>query len=509
MPYIVGASFANVQHSFEAPMILRALAISSQQADKLQTVKTKEEINTADFKKNLLDLSVIEKELRKFKRITLQSDLILCPKKDRKKFGSPESFIYEAYLNALESLRIANPLLLSEGFEKCFLHVPMDQTPKELPVGLSFFNHSLSKHNVTFQKPPECEPILQLARLSVWFENLNVIRKNDNFVNKQIVDNISFRFVQVHKLVWNSPPLESYSDSFVGYPRLILKSRTTTEDLIIRTGDIIDLFLVMRACTGVDSEYFVSRCKQSSARKPFGAFLNNSKFEKCPECNSAIKGPGCLFQRAKCDGKKLQCKNRKFANDVCHSDFCVYITFYMNKLKVGRSMASRVIGRLIEQGAFDALIFYPIPELPFADYLEVQLTKLLQENLNILGVSSIRKVGERVTSKERFLHISSTYNNNKARLNREKMYDKILEVLCSLPNKEAVYLSSVERKKVMFNKSWILPNNNEFCKHLSTNLKFHSIKGRVNGVAGPIVIVGDKTYDFSKIEGYVVGIPKC
>jgi hypothetical protein len=505
MTYVVGASFANVQHSFDCPMILQAFAISSEQTAKLENIKTKEDLNNSELQANLFDLSVIQHEISRFKKCVLKSKVILIPKKDRKKFDNPSSFIFKSYLMTLESLRSENPLFASEGFEKCFLHVPLDQEAKELPVGLGFFNDPLSKYNVKFQKHPDCNSILELARLAVWCENLNLLRRQQPFINKQIRENVNFHFFQVYKTVWNSPLLESYSNNFVGYPRLILKSRNGTEDLIIKSGQTINLFPIVRACLGVEDEFMVPRCNLSSTKHPFGSLLENGK-EKCQTCLDASRGTDCLYQRAKCNGTNLSCQNRKFSNDVCHADFCIYMTLYDNKLKVGRSIESRVVGRLLEQGAFDALVFYPIPELPFADYLEVQLAKMLVENLPIPGISKIERIGERVTSKERFGHISSVYRKKPSYEERTKIYDKVIAFMGSLKNNEAAYLLSVERKKLRFGKNWLLPAEQNF-EHLESNLRFHHIKGKIMGFAGPFVIIDEKAYDFSKLEGIVVGIP--
>lgn len=510
MPYILGASFSNVQHSFNSPTYFVAFAIELTRKSELQGIKTKEEIQKdPEFNKNLFDLSMVENEINRFGNLTARSKPIRLAKKNRKEFENDLDFMLHGFLKAIEYIRSSCLHIASEGFEKCFLHIPLDPEGKELVVeDLDYFNHPISKYNIRFQKKGEFDLILELARLGAWFEYLDMMRRKRPFINKQISENKHFQFLQFCRLIWNSPPIESYPDGFVGYPRMILKTLNTTEDLVIRPGQHLDLFPIARACLGSENGLDVSKCKRSSAKEPFGSLLLNEKFEKCMSCSKNSVGPLCLFHRARCDGKEMQCGDKAFVGNVCHSEFCVYVTLYGNKIKVGRSMESRIVGRLIEQGAFDALVFYPIPWLPFADYLEEKLAKLLKSRAPNLGIAGVDRISEKITSEERFENIVSLCMDVTAQARRDKVYDRIVEVLSSMNNTEVAYLLALERRKVHLGKNWIGYRENRLnSSNLVRDFQFRRIHGKITGVIGPFIIVDDKAYNTSKMEGYVTGVP--
>jgi len=510
MPYVLGASFSNVQHSFNSPTYFAAFAAESTRKSELQGIKTKEEIQKdPEFNKNLFDLSMVENEINRFKNLTVKSNIIKLTKKDRKEFDDDLSFIFSGFLRAIESIRSSRLHIASEGFEKCFLHIPLDPEGNELVIeDLDYFNHPISKYNVKFQKKGEFDPILELARLGAWSEYLDMMRKKQPFINKQISENKHFQFLQFRRLVWNSPPIESYLDSFVGYPRMILKTQNSMKDFVIHPGQHLDLFPVVRACLGLGNGVELPKCRRSSVREPFGSLLLNERFEKCRSCSENSTGSLCLFQRAKCDGKEMKCGDRIFVSNVCHGEFCVYVTLYDNKIKVGRGMESRIVGRLIEQGAFDGLVFYPIPWLPFADHLEEKLANLLKKRASDLGTAEVSQVSERITSEERFGNIVSLCMNDNVQTRRDKIYDRIVEVLSSMDNAEAAYLLALERRKVHFGKNWVgyrekRLNSNDFVR----NTRFRRIQGKITGVVGSFIIVDNKAYDTSKMEGYIIGVP--
>jgi hypothetical protein len=509
MSYVLGASFSNVQHSFNSPTYFVAFAVQTTRKFELEEIKTKEEMQEDhEFNKNLFDLSIVENEINRFKDMTVKSSIIKLTKAKRKEFNDDLSFILYGFLKAIESVRSSRLHIASEGFEKCYLHVPLDSNGKGLVVeDLEYFNHPISKYNIRFQKKGEFDPILELARLGAWFEYLDMMRRKPAFINKQISKNENLQFVQFLRLIWNSPPIESYPDSFVGYPRMVLKTQNDTYDLIIHPGTQLDLFAISQACSGLGNGLNVPRCKRASAREPFGSLSLHGGFEKCRLCSEDSRGSLCLYQKPKCDGKEIQCRDKVFATQVCDAEFSVYLTLYKTKIKVGRAIKSRIIGRLIEQCAFDGLVFYPIPGLPLADHLEERLVVLLGETATDLGMEEVSAFTEKVTSKERFEHILSLGMNTNIQTRRDNIYDRITDILKTVNSPEAAYLSALEQRKVHLSRNWI------GCKGTGLNensavrdFLFRRISGNVTGVVGSFIIVDDGAYDTTKMEGYINGV---
>ena len=511
MPYILGASFSNVQHSFNLPTYFVAVAIESVRKSVLENIRTKEELQEdLEHKRNLFDLSRVENEINRFNDLVIKSRVIKLTKKDRKKAGDL-LFMLDGFLRAIQSAKSSDLRVTFEGFERCFLHIPLNPEGKELIVeDLDYFHHPLSKYRIKFQRKGEFDKILELARLFVWFENLNMVRRKRPFMNKQIRRSLDFEFFQIHKLVWNTPPIESYPNSFVGYPRMVVKTQHDMKDILIHPNRYLDIFPISPACSGLQRGLNVPRCVRASSKEPFGTILSNGKFEKCKFCTEHMKGALCLFQKPRCDGKEMICGDRAFVSQVCHADFCIYVTLYNDKVKVGRSIKSRIIGRLIEQCAFDGLVFYPVPWLPFADYLEEKLVNLLRDNISSFKAMEVSRITEKITSEERFKNIMLLYNNSDVQQEeRDMIYDRMIEILNSLGNPEATYLLSLEQRKVNLKENWKVPDEiNLDHNNFVQEFRFKRIKGNVTGVMGSFVSVNDKAYDTTKMGGYIVGVPR-
>lgn len=508
MTYTLGVSFSNVQMSFGLPMYFVAVAVESSRKLALREVKTKDEFQEdPEYKKNPFDLTEVEKEISRFQNLIIRSKLVRFGKRDRNKADDDISFFLNGYLRCIESTKSSNLRLSSEEPEGCFLHIPVDREGKELAIeGWKYVNHPLFKYNIKFQRKGECERILELARLRAWYENFNMVRRKSPFLNKYLTSNSDFRFLQIRKLVWNSPPIESYPNSFVGYPRMIIQTRQGMEDILISPGTHLRFFPFSRACSGVENGLDEPTCLGKSQKKPFGTLLSGGTSEQCKTCSEASRGVKCLFQKPECDGKKMSCKNRGFVSRVCHSDSCIYVTIYNDKVKVGRSLKSRIVGRLIEQCAYDGLVFYPVPWLPFADYLEEKLVELLNENKSGFQTQEVSRATERIPSEDRYSSIVSLRNGDPHQ--RDKLYDEIVELLNSLKCPEANYISNLENRKVNLKRNWKVCDPLDLkTDSLVDDFQFKKVEGEVTGVVGSFIILDEEVYDTTKMEGYVVGVP--
>ncbi len=508
MTYTLGVSFSNVQMSFNLPTYFVAVAVESSRKSALKDIKTKEEFQQEpEHKKNPFDLTEVEKEIDRFQNLVIKSNIVKFGNRDRKKANGDISFFLNGYLRCIESTRSSDIRLTSEQPERCFLHIPVDREGKELAIeGLKYVNHPLFKYGIEFQRKGDCEDILELARLRAWYENFNMVRRKSPFLNKYLIHNSDFRFLQIRKLVWNSPPIESYPNSFVGYPRMIVQTRQCMQDVLIRPGTHLRFFPFSRTCSGVENGLDEPTCLGKSPKKPFGTLLPGVTSEQCAQCSDASRGVRCLFQKPECDGKKMSCKNRGFVSRVCHSDSCIYVTIYNDKLKVGRSLKSRIVGRLIEQCAYDALIFYPVPWVPFADYLEEKLAQLLNENISDLKMQEVSKATERIPSQDRYSSILSLINTDPCR--REDLYDEIVVLLNSLTCPEAIYISNLENRKVNLKRNWKVRNPLDLkMDNLVDDFQFKKMEGEVTGIIGSFIILNEHVYDATKLEGYVVGVP--
>jgi len=117
---------------------------------------------------------------------------------------------------------------------------------------------------------------------------------------------------QISSLLWKSPKVQFFSDSFVGYPSLILHDFSTYRTIELVPGKEIDIFPIARFCRGVSSNGDVERCTKSRASKPFGILMKDATFDTCSSCSKKTMNFRCLYQKPRCNGVKVKCRNTHF-----------------------------------------------------------------------------------------------------------------------------------------------------------------------------------------------------
>jgi hypothetical protein len=317
---------------------------------------------------------------------------------------------------------------------------------------------------------------------------------------------------QVVRAIWQSPRIETYSDSFVGYPELLINNGSNSKKTTLTLGSNISFFPIARFCLGCTDEIEDFRlqnpsCVQSSKIRPFGSIISKKGFERCKGCNEKSKHIDCIYKKPKCDGSQIRCKKEFFAGNICNGNFSVYISIFGDVLKIGRSILSRTIARLLEQSAYDALVFYPVNSLTFADFLENETKKYLRSKLRHLRPYGIHKVKKSVTVDERFTHIKTAMAENKKNT-RDHIYDKVKALLAESKHPHIQALMSSEQKRVKLERNWFLTSSLNLSKTvLVTDLQFKKIGGEINGIIGSFLFINGKAYSLKSIQGCVMEWP--
>lgn len=186
----------------------------------------------------------------------------------------------------------------------------------------------------------------------------------------------------------------------------------------------------------------------------------------------------------------------QFTDDL----YYVYLSLFGRRLKVGRARLSRGIARMVEQGAADALVIFPLTSYPQADAFETEILAHLQSKLDEMSKLEIQAVSDKAYARDKLNLIMSRYDDTFD--GRGQIYQEILSLLkCS--ESIGVKLAILQHRIISFLPNWTLPEDpNVFSKGQFQSYLTH-INGTVKGVIGSILAVDDALVDLERLQGCI------
>jgi len=488
-------------------MIFVGLVFDSGDVKNLIPIKTKEDLFPDPRNLPQFDLSILENELIRYKKYVVSYKIVDVEKPKSDSGGvseTPERFL-DGYLETIKAILSSDLMIVSEGIMNFYAHVPINEDGETITVQKSLYSsHPIFKYPLTFQSKNSFNEFMHLARLFAVYEYLKKRRLLRRYINSY-VKNTGDNLLHVTRIFWKSPNLQHYTDSFVGYPDIIVKTRTEFKKISLVPGREINIFPIARFCLGITDELKNESCIQSSNRRPFGTLLTGKgTFERCLSCREKSIHIRCLYQHPKCDGSQVLCHNNSFAGNVCNGNFSIYLSIFGDILKVGRCIFSRTVGRLLEQSAFDGLIFYPINSIDAAHNIEREVATYLRGQVKRLNRYKINRVARRVKTEDRFEHVKLLSKNNGSS-ERGDAYEGIKHLLGKTNRPEIYSLLALESRKIDLAENWFIDENLEIDQTvLSKEIQFKRIKGKIEGIVGPFLFVNKKAYNLNNLQGFVV-----
>ena len=506
LPYILAISFSNVQHYYYLPMIFVGLAFDSDDGKNLISIRTKEDLFSDLNKLPKFDLSLLENELAKFKKYVVSYRVVNSEKpksKNRMTLLTSERFL-DGYLETIYAILSSNLLLSFKEMKSCYVHAPINRDGELITLQKSLkSSHPVFKFPLVFQSKNNFNEFMHLARLFASYEYLKQRRIRRRFIY-DYVRNANTDLLHVTRLHWKSPYVQYYAGSFVGYPDLIVRTRTENKKIPLIPGEEIHIFPIARFCQGITDEFRNEFCMQTDNKRPFGTIITNKKFERCASCSKKSLHIRCISQHPKCDGSQVLCGNNDFAGNVCNGNFAVYLTIFNDILKVGRSILSRTIGRLLEQSALDALIFYPINSIDAAHMIERKITIYLRRKVKHLKTYGITRVVRIVRTEDRFEHVRLFSKKNGSN-EREHAYDEMRRLLERANHPEIRSLFALESRRIDLSQNWFVDETLEIDQtDLIKETQFIRIDGKIKGIVGSFVFVNKKAYALNNLQGFVM-----
>jgi hypothetical protein len=495
---------SNLSHQYGLPAFFVALAVDSTSALSIPSLHV-EQTKAKQVRgggQDPFDLSNFEEGLFTFGKLILVSKVLSV---ERSRSDSQDTFsksilAYNSVLDALLSELQKDVRTSGQPIENCLLKLPINRESIEMTEdsARAKFQSSFYSFTTQFRGRGSDDSVLGLARLFARYEYSKIRRTSQLFVNSVVRNNEDSVF-QILRLTWNSPPLDTYPDNFVGYPRLFFRKNRVVESRTLRIGDEIAIVPIARYCVGPSAaiDEPIATCLCSSSRRPFGYFMEGNGFDRCPKCGGE-NDPLRIVQRLHNGQHVLDSIEPGLSERILLGNYSIYVAKFGKKLKVGRTMHSRTIPRLLEQGASSALIFYPIETLQTAATVENKLTQYLG---NEFGTEDMSVTGG-ISREAKLSHMSNAISPSE-RSDAQDLYFKAIQLIEAAHDPEVGFLSMVERRVIDLTKNWVLPgpvSDYEFFEEP----QFRAIRGKICGFVGSFLLIDDKIVDTDLLSGYVV-----
>jgi len=500
----LAVSASNTSHIYGLPAFFVAIAIDSamtSQVPKLnvENIKAKQ---TREGAQDPFSLDNFEEYLAQYGALVKARKTLQATKPLK---GSQEH-VYDrtlrTYHKILDSFLSSDLLVRGATIDSCLLKLPSDEHGHEMEEvdAKTKFQSTFYDFPIVLRGRKTSEGILDLARLFARYEYMKLRRSSPRFINLVISHNRD-KTLQILRLTWNSPSIETYADNFVGYPKLLVRKQGRVEAQIVKPGDELSFIPIAKYCVGPSAgiDEPIAPCLLTNAKRPYGAFMEDNRFERCNKCGGENDPLGLLYRRRGKGNSILNLLEPGVAEHILLGTYAIYVTQFSGAIKVGRTLKSRAVARLIEQSASDALVFYPIQTLEMADNLEKALIDYLRDRKGSLkGL----EVGGSIRREKKLEHAVKLFSRDRI-LAHEEVYDNIIDLVKSANDPQIKCLALLEDRIVDLTENWILPEHLVRCK-IFDDFQFKQIKGQVNGYLGSLLVVADTVVDMDSLAGHVV-----
>lgn len=373
-----------------------------------------------------------------------------------------------------------------------------------LPFHDDFLNHlhSFSPNCKIIEKG--ADRLLEIAKILSRLEYERKRSLGKDYITSKIRHE-PLAHLQIIKIRWDSPPIHEYDNGIVGLPALVIRKPEppSIQHIYLTKGTYLSFSPLAKFCKGSQSGQIAVPCQYSDGANPFGLPLIGSSSEQCNKCRRLSEYSICLYRKPLCNGYEVKCGNKVFAGNICCGLFALYVIRLGKDLKVGTAILSNVLGRLLEQGAGDGLVFYPLESIMAAHVLEKVVKERLANSMESLKGFGVENVYRRTPPKQEVLNdfLQNWHRSDEKLL--EMARSEISEVHTQIDGLH-MDLSQTEHKICKLRDNYIKPVSMGFVDSKSTPF-FQSIKGSIAGYRGSYLFLDSKKIvDLDRLQGVVV-----
>jgi len=496
MAFSFGGGYASIQTEKNPLTYFTIVAYDVNKSNLLSDIPKKEYFKDIYEKEdNFFDLTYLKKIITQIENIGFSSTITL-DKKHKENVGII-TFYLDGFKFAIDKLFSENISLYSEKKFQINIRNPIDPLNDFNLINMKLYqmSHDIRKYDVKFQHQNYTLAV-ECARLVSWYNHILDMIKNKYYLRKQFNKNRFLKFRTLKSYSIGSPSLEEYYSYYVGNSSMSFIENDKEINVELEIGKKINLCFICKVCSGVliDDEII---CVNKNKSNPLGTIIELNK-QVCKPCYKKSYFNICKL-KPQCNGYDEVCKDTNLINNICNIEYCIYFTIFDNIIKVGISEQNRIIKRLLEQGAYDALIYYPINNLPNAWDIEQKIVKYMNkyiEKFKLFGITSIKK---EVSNKIKSNSIVKIINGDVNAVTRDLIYDKLREMMSEYP-----FEYHIMHKNIYLKKNWIYLNNLDV-KNITyfepeNNVVF---EGTINGIFGGYILIQDKLINITRLLGRV------
>jgi hypothetical protein len=525
-----GISFSNLRRSYQLPAWFLGILVDSDNIDKIRALKKKEHFQTRVVSsvrglrdiEDPFDLSQIQQEITRYEPLivkpiwralgvqlehggtndgSLTSKPICKPLKAGKSTKQTERTAFISSCQSILDEWLRSDLeIVGTGIKEIRIHEPYDNNPQPNSLD-SVINLSTPAPatKIMYESKGSFSELVELARLIVWHRFLLLRRENLSFLRRYIRENRHEVYKHLVQVRWPSTNLQVYANASAGDPEVVVKTGEGLVATRLSRGTRISMYPIAKCCVGVLSDGLDSpyECGRKGDRLPYGELLPlDGGEERCRGCTSDADRLKFGIKSALRVATDREAVLGKFTDDLHY----VYLSLFGRRLKVGRARLSRGIARLIEQGAADALVIFPLTSYSQADAFEVEILAHLKSRIDELSKLEIDAVSDRAYTQDKLTLIVSRYNRSFE--TRGHIYEELLNVLrCS--ESLGIKLSILQHRIISLLSNWTLPEDPEAFSKGQFKGYLTQINGKVMGVIGSLLVVDRALVDLERLQGCI------
>lgn len=477
----VAISFSNIQYQYKLPSFFILTSIKKESIDRIPKFLPIEQNQEALSIQDILILNEFKYKLAEY--YPLLTDCKIIDFQYDSEQSKDRLFItYRGYYRLIDDY-----LAKGNTIDVCYVRAPLDKKDIEITEDDFFnsFNSKFYNFDIEFMNCENSNGFLDLSR-SIVNDHFKQIKYKEIIPLNILLNKHKEDVYQIIQHGWNRVSVADYCNNYIGNSFLIILNNNEYKRYEIEPGVNVNFLLINKFCIGPhkNMDEYLEPCLLKNKRKPFGKNMLK-RGERCSKCDKE-NSISFLYKKKKYSIDKI---DDKIYGNIVLADYVIYISFYGPVIKVGRTLFSRSVNRLIEESAFDAITFYPIAGLQLATHLEKKMYSYLLENLG-----SELNIKEGVDVKDKLLGIKH-FNNNRENMN------KIFNLLSESNDPDIKLLLNINIKKINLKQNYYLYNDFYYDDNQTLELKY--INGKINGIIGGLVIINDEIFDINKLIGYV------
>lgn len=496
-----------MQQYYGMPAWFLGILVDSDDIEKIRALKPKEAFQTKEISpvrgirdiEDPFDLTQVEQEIARYQSLVVKP-IWKQAGVGRKTRRMERTTFLSSCQSILDDWLRRDLKVVATGIMEVRIHELYEKDPRpnslDSMIGLTTPNPTTK---IVFESKGSFSEAVELARLIVWHRFLSLRRENISFVKLYFRENNSEVYKHLVQVRWPRTNLDVYANVPAECPEVVIKTGHGLLTVPLSKGTRISMYPVARCCVGMMPDSLESPyvCARKGASLPYGEVLPLDGGDiRCLTCISDADRLKFGIKSASRVAKNQEAILGQFSDDL----YYVYLSLFGRRLKVGRARLSRGIARMVEQGAADALVIFPLTSYRQADAFESELVVHLKSKLNDMSQLGIEAVADKAYARDKLELILERYHGDFG--GREHIYEEVVRLLKCSKSIE-IKLAILQRRIISFLPNWTIPENPEVFSRGEFHGYLTQISGTVRGIIGSMLVVDDALVDLERLQGCI------